>query len=94
MILKHDSDWVSNTWHTTPEDTKYKYRYELPNGKRFFIRKFGGDLELTAEQLRKEEYELASTLLSTSTKLGYDYHVRDYYALCGGEKLVRAYLNT
>ena len=77
---QHDLHFPS---YITPHTT-YKYKYQLPPGEQFFIRKFNGDLDLTSEQLREKEYELASTLLSSSSKVDWGYHIRDYYTLCRG----------
>ena len=43
---------------------------------------------LTAKQLRSEEWEMASTLFSDVSKINWQYHVADFYRLCGGHQLV------
>ena len=68
----------------------YKYVYDLPQygGGQFFVRKFNNDPDLTAKQLRYEEHEIASNLLSDVSKINWQYHVADFYRLCGGHQLV------
>ena len=72
------------------QKTSIKYVHELPQfrGAPFFVRKFNNDTNLTAEQLRKEEGDLISTLFSDMSKIHSGYHISDYYRLCGGQKLV------
>ena len=68
--------------------------YDIPQygAGQFFIRKFNGDPDLTAKQLRYEEYELTSKLLSDVSKINWQYHVADFYRLCGGHQLVSTLL--
>ena len=72
------------------EIEEFKYIFDLPQygGGQFFIRKFDNDPNLTAEQLRREEYEMTSKLLSDASKVNWQYHVADFYKLCGGRPLV------
>ena len=72
------------------ENEGFKYIFDLPQygGGQFFIRKFNNDPNLTAEQLRREEYEMTSKLLSDASKVNWQYHVADFYKLCGGRQLV------
>ena len=72
------------------KDEGFKYIFDLPQhgGGQFFIRKFDNDPNLTAEQLRREEYEMTSKLLSDASKINWQYHVADFYKLCGGRQLV------
>ena len=85
--FQHDQDFPNI--ESTNVAKGYKYLHELPEGERFFIRKFADNEELTAKQLRAEEYQLTSRLYSTPLNVEWHYHVRDFYALCGGWKLVR-----
>ena len=72
------------------ENEGFRYIFDLPQygGGQFFIRKFDNDPNLTAEQLRHEEYEMTSKLLSDASKINWQYHVADFYKLCGGRPLV------
>ena len=75
------------------EEEGYKYVYDLPQygGGQFFVRKFNNDQDLTAKQLRYEEHEITSNLLSDVSKINWQYHVADFYRLCGEHKLVSIY---
>ena len=75
------------------EEEGYKYVYDLPQygGGQFFVRKFNNDQDLTAKQLRYEEHEITSNLLSDVSKINWQYHVADFYRLCGGHQLVSIY---
>ena len=71
----------------------YKYVYDLPQygGGQFFVRKFNDDPDLTAKQLRDEEHTITTNLLSDVSKINWEYHVADFYRLCGGHQLVSIY---
>ena len=71
----------------------YKYVYDLPQygGGQFFVRKFNNDPDLTAKQLRYEEHKITTNLLSDVSKINWEYHVADFYRLCGGHQLVSIY---
>ena len=71
----------------------YKYVYDLPQygGGQFFVRQFKNDPDLTAKQLRYEEHKITSNLLSDVSKINWEYHVADFYRVCGGHQLVSIY---
>ena len=89
--FQHDQQFVDGN----VESKEYKYVYDLPQfkGAPFFIRKFNNDTHLTAEQLRREEHELLSTLYSDISDVRYSRHISDYYRLCGGKQLVSCFIS-
>ena len=73
------------------------YTQQLTSPEEFFVRKFDGNSNLTAKQLRMEEADLESKLLSkrepeSQFKIQNFDRIRDYLTLCRGGALVIIYI--
>ena len=69
------------------------YTQQLASPEEFFVRKFDNDTKVTSKQLRMEEAELESTLLSLQEpenlfRVQNINRIRDYLRLCRGGSLV------
>ena len=69
------------------------YTQQLTSPEEFFVRKFDGNSNLTSKQLRLEEAELESRLLSkrepeSQFRIQKFDRIRDYLTLCRGGALV------
>ena len=73
------------------------YTQQLASPEEFFVRKFDNDTKVTSKQLRMEEAELESTLLSLQEpehrfRIQNINRIRDYLTLCRGGSLVNTVL--
>ena len=73
------------------------YTQQLASPEEFFVRKFDNDTKVTSKQLRMEEAELESTLLSLREpehrfRIQNINRIRDYLTLCRGGSLVNIVL--
>lgn len=73
------------------------YTQQLTSPEEFFVRKFDNDSKVTSKQLRMEEAELESTLLSLQEpenlyRIQNINRIRDYLTLCRGGSLVNIVL--
>ncbi len=80
-LEQHDKDFVSPNSGDGPS---------VQPSEMFFLRRLGGDLELTGRSLRLEEQaEFRRRRAGMTDRDLYDYSRRDFFALCRGEKIVR-----
>lgn len=63
-----------------------KYTHQTPPEEDFFIRKFNNYYNITSKEMRHQEKNIVSTLLSSPTTDS-KFRIRDFLAVCRGEEL-------